>query len=135
MRVVIDTNIIVSGYLGGALEAIIIAWKSGEFTLVVSKAIAEEYLKVLRRPKFQIESTELDDFAALLLDKAEFVIPLETINVIRDDPADNKFLEAAIAAQANLIVSGDEHLLELQTFRDIPIITAREFIAQLKRKK
>jgi predicted nucleic acid-binding protein len=42
MRVVIDTNIIVSGYLGGRLEAVIVAWKSGKFTLVVSKAIADE---------------------------------------------------------------------------------------------
>jgi putative PIN family toxin of toxin-antitoxin system len=67
MRVVVDTNIIVSGYLGGALEGIIVAWKSGKFALVVSKAIADEYLKVLRRPKFKIERAEVDDFAALLL--------------------------------------------------------------------
>ena len=132
MRVVLDTNIIVSGYLGGALEAIIVAWKSGKFALVVSKPIVDEYLKVLRRPKFKIESAEVDDFAALLLDKAEFVIPLETINTIAADPTDNKFLEAAAAGEANLIVSGDGHLLELETFRDIPVITAREFIAQLK---
>jgi predicted nucleic acid-binding protein len=55
MRIVVDTNIIVSGYLGGALEAIIIAWKSGKFTLVVSAAIVDEYLSVIKRPKFQIE--------------------------------------------------------------------------------
>ena len=82
MRVVVDTNIIVSAYLGGALEGIIVAWKSGRFTLVVSKEIAEEYLDVLRRPKFKIESTEIDDFAALLLDRADFVVPLESLNVV-----------------------------------------------------
>jgi len=91
MRVVLDTNIIVSGYLGGALEAIIVAWKSGKFALVVSKPIVDEYLKVLRRPKFKIESVEVDDFAALILDKAEFVVPLETIHAIAADPTDNKF--------------------------------------------
>jgi len=131
MRVVIDTNIIVSAYLGGALEGIIIAWKSGKFTLVVSREIAEEYLEVLRRPKFRIEQVEVDDFAALLLDRAEFVIPLEAITVVKDDPTDDKFLEAAIAGKANLIISGDAHLLDLKSFRNIPIITARQFVEKL----
>ena len=131
MRVVIDTNIIVSAYLGGALKAIIVSWKSGKFTLVVSDAIADEYREVLRRPKFKIERTELDDFFALLLDKAEFVIPLETINVITDDPSDNKFIEAAIAGNAKLIVSGDNHLLEIESFRNISIITARDLMTRL----
>ena len=132
MRVVIDTNIIVSGYLGGSLEAIIVAWKSGKFTLVVSAAIVDEYLTVLKRPKFKIARAELDDFSALLLDKAEFVIPLESIHAVSVDASDDKFLEAAIAGKASLIVSGDGHLLELETFRDIPIVSARKFIEQLK---
>ena len=132
MRVVIDTNIMVSAYLGGALKVIIVAWKSGKFTLVVSDAIADEYREVLRRPKFQIEQTELDDFFSLLLDKAEFVIPVENLNVVTEDPSDNKFIEAAIAGKARLIVSGDNHLLELKSFKDIPIITARDFIRWIK---
>ena len=132
MRVVIDTNIMVSAYLGGALKIIIIAWKSGKFTLIVSDAIAEEYREVLKRPKFQIEQTELDDFFSLLLDKAEFVVPIETVNIITEDPSDNKFIEAARAGKAKLIVSGDNHLLELKSFKDIPIITAKDFITWLK---
>jgi len=132
MRVVLDTNIIVSAYLGGVLEGIIVAWKSGKFTLVVSKEIAEEYLDVLRRPKLKIEKTEIDDFAALLLDRAEFVIPLEALNVIEDDPSDNKFLEAAVAGNAKFIVSGDNHLLELESFQKISIIAARQFVDMLR---
>jgi len=135
MRVVVDTNIIVSAYLGGTLEGIIIAWKSGKFTLVVSKEIAEEYLDVLRRPKFKISKTEVDDFAALLLDRAEFVIPLEALNIVEDDPTDNKFIEAAIAGKANLIVSGDTHLLEIKSFQKIQVVTAREFVSRLKNQE
>ncbi|HRQ24999.1 MAG TPA: putative toxin-antitoxin system toxin component, PIN family, partial [Anaerolineales bacterium] len=126
------TNIIVSAYLGGSLEAIIVAWKSGRFTLIVSAAIMGEYLEVLQRPKFNIERAEIEDFSALLLDKAEFVIPLEQINAILADPSDNKFLNAAVAGYANLIVSGDGHLLELKTFRDIRVISGREFLESLK---
>lgn len=132
MRVVIDTNIVVSGYLGGRLEAVIVAWKSGKFTLVVSKAIADEYLKVLQRPKFGIEPGEIEDFYALLLSKADYVIPMRSFKVVKDDPSDNIFIEAAAAGGANLIVSGDGHLLNLGSFRDIPIITAKEFLEQLK---
>ena len=90
MRVVVDTNIIVSAYLGGALEGIIVAWKS------------------------------------------DFVIPLESLNVVQDDPTDNKFLEAAVAGNANLIVSGDEHLLEIKSFRNISIIKPRRFVDMLQ---
>ncbi|MBE7432705.1 MAG: putative toxin-antitoxin system toxin component, PIN family [Anaerolineales bacterium] len=132
MRVVVDTNIIVSGYLGGSLEAVIVAWKSGKFTLIVTDAIAAEYLAVLNRPKFKIERAEIEDFSALLLDKSEFVIPLAKINAVPADPSDNKFLEAAVAGKANLIVSGDGHLLELETYHEIPIIPAHEFIARLQ---
>lgn len=135
MHVVVDTNIIVSAYLGGVLEGIIVAWKSGKFTLVVSKEIAGEYLDVLRRPKFKSEKAEVDDFAALLLDRADFVIPLESLNVIEDDPTDNKFLEAAVAGNASLIISGDNHLLDLGIFRNISIITPRKFVDILQSEK
>ncbi|MCC6498714.1 MAG: putative toxin-antitoxin system toxin component, PIN family [Anaerolineales bacterium] len=131
MRVVIDTNIMVSAYLGGVLETVIIRWRSGKFTLIVSNEIADEYHEVLNRPKFKIEREEVDDFFALLFSRAEFVEPAEGIDVIKSDSSDNKFLEAAIAGQADYIVSGDNHLLDLREFRSIPIITARKFIEKL----
>lgn len=131
MRVVIDTNIIVSAYLGGSLEIILRSFKADQFTLIVSKAIVDEYLSVLSRPKLYIEQSEQDDFAALLLLKAEFVSPQETVTVVEADPSDNKFLEAALQGKAIYVVSGDSHLLGLKTFRDIPIITAREFVGKL----
>ena len=132
MRVVVDTNVIVSAYLGGALEGIIVAWRSGKFTLVVSREIAEENLEVLRRPKFKIEKAEVDDFAALLLDRADFVIPMESLDVISDDPSDNKFLEAAVTGNASLVVSGDNHMLNLGSFRNISIIKPRKFVDMLR---
>jgi hypothetical protein len=134
MRVVLDTNIIVSGYLGGTVEGIIVAWKSSEFTLIVTEVIIDEYLSVLKRPKFKIEQVEIENFSALLIDKAEFVIPLEYIKTISNDDSDNKFLDAAVAGQANIIVSGDQHLLELKSFRNIEILNAKEFLEKLKRK-
>ena len=127
-RVVIDTNIMVSAYLGGRLEAILVAWLAGKFVLVVSNQIVIEYLNVLSRPKFKLAREELDDFAALILSKAEFVLPEEHLQVIKADPSDDKFLEAAIAGQVDAIVSGDGHLLRLESFRGISVIEPAEFL-------
>jgi putative PIN family toxin of toxin-antitoxin system len=67
-----------------------------------------------------------------LLQTAEFITPQEETDVIVADPTDNKFLEAAVAGKVDFIVSGDSHLLELKSFRGLPIITARKFIIQLE---
>jgi predicted nucleic acid-binding protein len=66
------------------------------------------------------------------LQTAEFVTPKEEIRVIIADPTDNKLLEAAIAGIVDFIVSGDNHLLKLKSFREIPIVTGREFITWLE---
>jgi uncharacterized protein len=131
MRVVIDTNVFVSAVLGGKLGIIVDEWKANKFTLIVSEAVVREYLDVITRPKFNIPAPEIAATTDYLLKTAEFVTPLESITAIESDPSDNKFLEAAMQGNAIYIVSGDNHLLGLKTFRNISIITAREFIEKL----
>ncbi|MCB0025154.1 MAG: putative toxin-antitoxin system toxin component, PIN family [Caldilinea sp.] len=131
MRVVVDTNILVSAVLGGALKVIVDAWKAQKFTLIVSEPIVHEYLDVLNRPKFKLTQEELSATTDFLLTLAEFVTPLETVSAIVADPTDNKFLDAALAANADYLVSGDAHILDLESFRGIPILTARKFIDRL----
>jgi uncharacterized protein len=132
MRVVLDTNIFVSGLLGGALHVIVDEWKAGKITLVISEPIAREYLNVINRPKFKFPAQEIAATTDYLLKTSEFITPAETIRAVKSDPSDNKFLEAAVAGNAAYIVSGDGHLLELKTFRGIEILTAREFIEKLE---
>ena len=131
MRVILDTNIFISSVLGGKLKAIIDEWKAGKFKLIVSEAIAREYLDVINRPKFKIPDIEIVTVTEYLLQNAEFVTPEEEIIVVVADPTDNKFLEAAVIGKVNYIVSGDAHLLELGSFREIPIIKAVDFIGLL----
>ena len=131
MRVVVDTNILVSAVLGGALKVIIDAWKAQKFTLIVSEPIVHEYLDVLNRPKFKLTQEEISATTDFLLTLAEFVTPLETVSAIVADPTDNKFLDAALAANVDYLVSGDAHILDLESFRGIPILTARKFIDRL----
>jgi uncharacterized protein len=105
--------------------------EAGKFKLIVSEAIAREYLDVINRPKFKIPQIEIVTVTEYLLQHAEFVTPDEQIVVVVADSTDNKFLEAAVVGKVNYIVSGDAHLLELGSFREIPIIKASVFIESL----
>ena len=131
-RIVIDTNVFVSAVLGGTLKVVLDYWREKRFTLLVTDEIVREYLEVLRRPKFGLPGSVVDNIIAYIFHRAEFVTPIEKVHVVEADPKDNKFLEAALAGNADEIISGDGHLLNLQTFQQIPIITAHEFIESLK---
>ena len=130
-RVVRDTNVLVSAVLGGRTAPVLAHWRAGHFALVVTEAIVREYLTVLRRPKFGLPAEVVDDIAGYVFRKAEFVTPMERLTVIVADPTDDKFLEAAVAGDAEVIVSGNKHLLDLKTFRQVAILTVHEFLSEL----
>ena len=134
-RTVLDTNVIISSALGGALVLILERWDKGEFTVIVTSDILREYFEVLNRPKFKLKQETIDKITRYIYQFSEFVIPEETIKLIEADPADDKFLEAAIAGKVDFIVSGDTHLLELKEFRSIPILSGREFMDWLQESK
>ena len=131
MRVALDTDVFVCAVLGGTLEAVIDHWRAGRFTLVVTDEVAGEYLAVLRRPKFGLPTDVIDDIIGYVFRRAEFVTPVERLRVVESDPKDDKFLEAAVAGEAALIVSGDRHLSSLGAYRGIPIVSPREFLDRL----
>ena len=131
MRVVLDTNIFVSMLLGGQVGKLNDAWKAEKFTLVVSDDIISEYMDVLLRPKLRLAASTVAPVLERVHRKAEFVRPLDTITALTAYPTDNKFLEVALVASVDYIVSGDAHLVDLKSFRGIPILTARRFIELL----
>jgi uncharacterized protein len=139
LRVVIDTNVIVSGILSrsGAPAELLDAWRERRYLLLSSPAIIAEVQAVLKYPrireKYHLSDEEINLTMALLEHEA-LLLPGEA-NVagsVPADPKDEMFLACALDGQADLIVSGDHHLLELGAFRDIPIINARQFLDQLK---
>ena len=134
MRVVIDTNVFVSAVLGGLVAPVLDHWRAGRFTLVVTDEIVREYLEVLNRPKFGLPADVLDSIGLYLLQKAEFTAPVEQLSVIEADPKDDKFVEAAVAGEVALIVSGDSHLLDLETYQDISVVTVSEFLGRLEKE-
>ena len=131
MRVVIDTNVILSAVLGGALKAILDHWQNGRFVLVVTDEIVREYLDVLQRSKFGLRGDVIDNIATFVFQFAEFVTPAEHVQVVKADPKDDKFLDAVKIGNVDYLVSGDKHLLDLKEFAGVPIIKPREFLKLL----
>lgn len=105
-------------------------WRTNRFTLITSSEILQEYLEVLGR---FVSAELLKEWGGALTDpsRVHVVEATERIDAIPEDPADNRFLECAVAARADVIVSGDHHLLKLTTFRDIPILTPTAFLQRL----
>jgi putative PIN family toxin of toxin-antitoxin system len=132
MRVVLDTNIMVSMALGGQVGEINDEWRAGKFLLVVSDEIVSEYLDVLQRPKLHLKSQTIAVIMGRVYRKAEFISPRERLSNVQPDAKDDKFLEAATAGKVDFIVSGDKHLLALKEFRSIRIISGREFLDWLQ---
>jgi predicted nucleic acid-binding protein len=88
-RTVLDTNIIISSALGGALVLILERWDQGKFTVIVTSDILREYFEVLNRPKFQLKQETIDKITRFIYQFSEFVIPEERIKFIQADPADD----------------------------------------------
>jgi putative PIN family toxin of toxin-antitoxin system len=139
LRVVIDTNVIVSGILShkGAPVEVLNAWRERRFLLLSSSAIVAEVRTVLQYPRIYKKYHPSDDDIeqAITLLEQDALLVAGDANVagsVPDDPKDEMFLACALDGQADVVVSGDHYLLDLGVFREIPIITARQFLAQLK---
>jgi len=140
LRVVLDTNVFVSGLLSktGLPAKMLDAWRAGQYLLITSPPIITEIKRVLETPrireKYFITSVDIEELITLL-EKDALIVPgrTEVKNAIPDDPSDEMFLACAVEAAADFIVSGDRHLLELSAYKDIPIITVHEFEEKLAR--
>lgn len=127
-RTVMDTNVLVSGLLGGTATEVIRQWREGAFTLIVSAEIVTEYEAVLSRSKFKLPEWVIQELLGYIRQQAEWVTPDREIHAVERDPSDNKFLEAAVSGHAKWLVSGDNDLLDLDEFEGIPIIPSWEFL-------
>lgn len=130
-RVVLDTNVLVSGLLvpGSSPERILRQFRDGDWSLAVSPAIIEEYGRVLRRKRFGFPLEQVEAILAEIQSRAWVVIPSRRFNAIPQDPPDNEFLDTAVEARVSFLISGDSHLLALESFHGIPILSPARFLA------
>ena len=129
MRAVLDTNVFLSGiHWAGASSKVLSAWFLNKFTLVSSMEINRELFTQLRDFKIRMETEEIHYWESLVPKKSELVVPNKKIEIVKDDPDDNKFIETALEGKAEYIVTQDKHLLKIKEFKGIKIITPEEFI-------
>ena len=134
MRTVLDTNVLVSSVIStGVPHEIVVKGFSSGYQIVVSVATLTEFRNTpLKYPeKFQINEGDVQQEVETIRYFAEFVDPDEEITAVEDDPDDDKFLEAAVAGNVDYIVSGDRHLLDLDSFQGIEIVEPRAFYERL----
>jgi len=132
MKVVLDTNILISAIVfGGKPRQIFEAAIKGKIQLVLTEEIIEEMRRILEGKKFQYPKEITDLIIHELEALAEIVKPKERITVIEKDPEDNRVLECAQESQADFIVSGDTHLLEIQDYKRTKIVTPEKFLDAL----
>ena len=130
MRAVLDTNVFVSSLLNktGAPSGLMDAWRAGEYLLVTSPPIMAEIKAVLELPRIREKYALTDHDIRQLLGLLEK-------DAIPRDPTDRMFLSCALDAGADVIVSGDSHLLSLKAFEGIPIVPVRQFLNRLAEQK
>jgi putative PIN family toxin of toxin-antitoxin system len=133
MRVVLDANVLISAVISpkGSAASVLLLWEQEQFELIISLPIIEEVYRVLNYPKikdkYHLTDASINTIIAYLA-TAITVQPKETLSVIEKDPSDDKYLECALAGEAQYIVSGDTHLLNLGAFRSIVILSPAAFL-------
>lgn len=132
MRVVIDTNVIISALLfGGRPGQLIPLWQAARIRPLAGKEIIDEYIRVLAYPKFSLSE---DDINFLVFNEILPYFDIITIKpdhvIIGKDPSDDKFIHCAEAGNANVIISGDDHLAHLKQYHEIRILTPVEFLQE-----
>ena len=138
LRVVLDTNQFVSSVLvrRGLPAQALDAWRRREFLLITSPSIIAEIRSTLSYPRIRRKYpiTDIDvERLVTLLEQDALVVPgeIDVTGAIPADPTDDMVLACAIEGRADLVVSGDHHLIDLGAYQGIPIITARKFLERL----
>jgi uncharacterized protein len=137
VRLVLDTNTIISGLIRGGSppRRLLEAAASGAFELISSEPLLVELLEVLRRDKFASRLLQAgltaDAIVADIRRLAITVTPTVVPRVVKSDPDDDHVIAAALAGGADLIVSGDKALLAVRMFQSIQIVTAADAVSKL----
>ena len=135
-RLTLDTNILVSAFISKGNEYRLLKLaKLGRIKLSLSLQILEEFEDVIMRPKFGFSQEQINNTSKQLLSVCEMLNPTTKVNIVKEDPDDNKILECAIDGKSDFVISGDRHLLDLKNYNNIKILNSREFLEIYKEDK
>jgi len=131
MKIVVDANVVVSGLIWNGVPGVIIdRVVDGLDVLFMSGPIVDEICEVFRKPKFRKHEKRAISFIAQLrkIGRLVTVSPNYSVKDVCRDPDDDKYLECAIVAGADYIISGDRDLLDLKEYGGVKIVNARDYL-------
>lgn len=138
MRAVVDTNILIRALIKprGTVGPVLTHLAEGKYVIVYSEPLLDELIAKLVLPririKYAIDDQTVETTVALLALRGELVHPTRRVQVCRD-PQDDMLIEAALAGNAEYLVTGDEDLLVLKKYETVRIVTPRVFLAALQK--
>jgi putative PIN family toxin of toxin-antitoxin system len=126
--ITVDANIFVSAIVfGGKPAALLLKAVEGDVDVATSQPILDEVFRVLRE-KFGLSAAELAEAEARICSFTRRVAPTHTLDVIHEDPDDNRILECAVSSGSDVIVTGDKDLLRRESYEGIRIMTVADFL-------
>ena len=135
-KLVLDSNVLISALMFGGKPRDILDLAIKELIEVaISDDILEEIKEVLEGKKFHFPKRIVGALIREIQELADYVEPEEKIEAVPEDPEDNRVLECAVESGANIIVSGDSHLLALQSFGQVKIMNPDEFLRRYRKNR
>jgi uncharacterized protein len=134
VRVVLDTNVLVSAFLTKGKSRSLVLRLIEAHEVILSSQMLAELTDVLSREKFHVANTQIDRFISIIVRKATVVSIHSNAKIVLDDPDDDVVLNTALSGKAQYIVSGDRHLLKIARYENIQVLSVNEF-AQMVAKK
>jgi putative PIN family toxin of toxin-antitoxin system len=133
LKATADTNLLISAlvYKRGKPDQFLRMALAGQISLTTSDAILDEMADVLAR-KFHASPDEIAAARAIVKEAARTVTPAVKLEVVKDDPDDDKIVECAVTAGSDYIVTGDRHLLKLKQYDSIHIVKVADFLAAVR---
>lgn len=130
MRVVLDTNVVISALLfRGTAARLVPLWQRGRIVPLLTGPMLEEYLRALAYPKFRLTEDEIRGLVEEeLLPFARPVTVRRRLRVVGRDPDDDKFIECAVSGRARFLITGDLDLRSVGSYRKVLIVTPGEFL-------
>ena len=133
IRVVLDTNTLVSAAIrDGKPYQILKLVENNEIESITSLNIAEELEDVLKRNKIPFTDKEVELYVEKILSLSKVMNPTTEVEVVEDDPDENKIIECALEGNVDYIISGDSHLLDLKEYESIKIKDSNNFLEEIK---
>lgn len=128
VRVVLDTNVLVSALINEGKPRTLVLKLIEKHTIILSSQLIAEFEEVLARDKFMVKPSQVNRFISILVQTSKIVQDHSRFKVVEDDPDDDAILNVAYTGKADLIVTGDRHLLELEKFKKTRIVTVNQML-------